>query len=256
MLLGLESEGIHVDADGGHVGVVLEGLHLVEVASLAHLEAVVAVELEQGSHRGVVAGKALHAGHGVARLQDGAVPPVGVVEGLLSLPGANHRVVARRVGVALDNPDELLARVVEVELQLVGGGGDRLAARELQSLDQVLVADLGELAALVRVQVDVIHVERRRHQALGIHTRAHRVRVRASTGGLVEAQVAQVVELEVDADLVVLESNQRQRQARVAVEPELQRDVQRVLRGALERLVGGVGLTAGAVIVAVLTALD
>ncbi len=75
-------------------------------------------------------------------------------------------------------------------------------------------------------------------------------------GCLVEAEVAEVIELEVDADLVVLESNERERKAWVAVEPELERDVERVLRGTLERLVGGVGLTTGAVIVAVLATLD
>jgi len=93
------------------------------------------------------------------------------------------------------------------------------------------VGDLGELAALVRVQVDVVDVERRRDKARRRDTVTDRVDV-GNRGGLVEAQVAEVVELEVDADLVVLERNQRQRQARVAVEPELQRDVQRVLRRA------------------------
>jgi len=72
----------------------------------------------------------------------------------------------------------------------------------------------------------------------------------------VEAEVAQVVELEVDANLVVLQRNERERQARVAAEPELQRDVQRVLRGAVEDLGGGVGLATGAVVVARLAALD
>ena len=119
MLLRLESEGVYVDANRGHVRVVLVGLHLVEIASLAHLETVVTVELEERRNRGVVAGKALHARDGVARLEDGAIPPVGVVEGLLALPGGNDVVVAADEGVALDNPDKLLARVVEVELELV-----------------------------------------------------------------------------------------------------------------------------------------
>ena len=120
MLLGLEGEGVDVDANRGHVGVVLVWLHLVEVASLANLEAIVAVELEQGRDRGVVARQALHTRNGVAGLEHRAVPPVGVVEGLLALPGRDNAIVARHEGVALDNPDELLARVVEVELDLVG----------------------------------------------------------------------------------------------------------------------------------------
>ena len=82
------------------------------------------------------------------------------------------------------------------------------------------MGDLGELAALVRVQVDVVDVERRRDKARRRDTVTDRVDV-GNRGGLVEAQVAEVVELEVDADLVILERNERQRQARVAVEPEL-----------------------------------
>ena len=78
-----------------------------------------AVQLEQSAHDGVVARHALHTGHRVTRLQHRAVPPVGEVERLLSLPRVDRGVGAVRVGVALDDPDELLARVVEVQLDLV-----------------------------------------------------------------------------------------------------------------------------------------
>ena len=120
MLLGLEGERVDVDADGGDVRVVLEGLDLVEIAALAHLEAIVAVELEEGRDDWVVASHALDTRDGVARLEHRAVPPVREVEGLLALPGVDVRIIARDVRVALDNPHELLARVVEVELELVG----------------------------------------------------------------------------------------------------------------------------------------
>ena len=69
MLLGLEGERVDVDADGGDVRVVLEGLDLVEVAALTNLEAVVAVELEEGRDDGVVARHALDTRDGVARLE-------------------------------------------------------------------------------------------------------------------------------------------------------------------------------------------
>lgn len=72
---------------------VLEGLDLVEVAALTNLEPVVAVELEERRDDGVAARHALKARDGVARLQHGAVPPVGEVEGLLALPGVDDRVV-------------------------------------------------------------------------------------------------------------------------------------------------------------------
>ena len=131
--------------------------------------------------------------------------------------------------------------MVEVQLELVGGGRDRLTARELERLDQVLVGDLGELAALIRVEVDVVDVEGRGRQVLAIDTVADRVEVGRDLRRDVEAQVAEIVEVEVDADLVVLERDQRERQARVAAEPELERDVQRVIRRAREDLAGRVG---------------
>ena len=59
----------------------------------------------------------------------------------------------------MDNPHKLLRGVVEVELDLVVGGGDRLIARELELLDEVLVGDLGEAATLIRVEVDVVNIE-------------------------------------------------------------------------------------------------
>ena len=90
------------------------------------------------------------------------------------------------------------------------------------------MGDLRELAALVRVEVDVIDVEGRSDEASRRNTVADRVRVGESGRG-VPAEVAEVVELEVDANLVVLERNEREREARVAVEPELERDVERVL---------------------------
>ena len=236
MLLGLQGERVHVDADGRHIRVVLVRLDLVEVAALAYLESVVAVELQQGRDARVLASHALEACDGVARLQHGPVPPVAEVERLLTLPRVDDRVVAGHEGVALDHPDELLARVVEVELELVGARGDRLIARELEGLDEVLVGDLRELAALVRVEVDVVHIEGGRRQVGRVDTVADRVEVARDLRRDVPAEVAEVVELEVDADLVVLERDERQRQARVAVEPELHRDVERVLRRAVEDL--------------------
>jgi len=158
VVLGLQGEGVDVDTDGGDVGVVLEGLDQVEVATLTDSETIVTVELDKCRDYRVLAGKTLNTGDGVARLQDGAVPPVGVVEGLLPLPGSNYEVIAADEGVTLYYPHKLLARVVEVEADLVGRAGYGLAARELELLDQVLVRDLGEASALIRVEVDVVDV--------------------------------------------------------------------------------------------------
>ena len=60
VLLRGEREGIHVDAHRRHVRVVLVGLHQVKVVTLTHREAVVAVELDERRHHGVLARHALN----------------------------------------------------------------------------------------------------------------------------------------------------------------------------------------------------
>ena len=148
---------------------------------------------------------------------------IGVVERLASVDlldegglGARVRAVDERV--ALAHPHELLHRVVEVQLDLVARARDRLGTRELQLLDEVLVRLLGEAATLLRVQVDIVDVQRRSGERL------HRRQRRA----LIVHAVDPLLELHIDAHLVVLERDERDRQTRVAAEPELQRDVKRL----------------------------
>ena len=231
-VLRLEGEGVDVDTRGRCVAVVLVRLDEVEVAALTLRETVLAVELDLGD------------GHGVAELRV-AVAPRGV--------GEREAVVVAGV---LDDPDELLTGVVEGELDLVGGGCDRLRARELELLNQVLVRDLGEAAALLRVQVDVVHVEGAGDQALVGDVVEDVEAVGASRDArlLDVTQVLELVELNVDLHLVVLERNQREREASVAVEPELQRNVESLLRDTVvdrygvDRTIGDGGVTEGAVI--------
>jgi len=64
------------------------------------------------------------------------------------------------VGIGLNNPDKLLARVVEVELDLVGGRTDRLVTCELKLLNEVLVGVLCHLTTLISVEEDIVDVER------------------------------------------------------------------------------------------------
>jgi len=120
----------------------------------------VAVELEERSDYRVATSHAFYASDGVARLEHGSVPPIGEVERLLALPGVDDGVIARHERIALDNPDELLARVVEVELELVARAGDGFSTSELECLDEVFVGHLGELAALISVEVDVVDIQR------------------------------------------------------------------------------------------------
>ena len=153
---------------------------------------------------------------------------VRVVERLHAVDLLDEHLVGRAVDVrvTLNDPHELLHRVVEVELDLVRRGRDRLGARELQLLDEILVRLLGEAATLLRVQVDVVDVERRSRERLD------RGRRRRRANQLVVDAVDPLLELHVDAHLVVLERNQRDRQARVTAEPELERDVERLRRRA------------------------
>jgi hypothetical protein len=115
----------------------------------------------------------------------------------------------------LNSPDELFARVVEVELDLVVGIGGRLRTSVLELLDEVLVRDLGKTAALISIKVDVVNekrsgTKRRKSESRNTSCAVHR-RSR--------------VELKVDLDLVVLKSDKRKSKTRVAVEPELKRNV-------------------------------
>ena len=116
------------------------------------------------------------------------------------------------------------------------------------------MGDLGELAALISVEVDVVDIERSGDKVGVGNTVTDGVGV-GELGRCLPAEVLEVVEDQVDTDLVVLEGDQGERKTRVAAEPELERDVECVLGGALADLVGGVGLARGAVIVAILTTL-
>ena len=227
---------------------VLVWLNPVEVVAIANLEAVVTVELEERGNGWVLTRHTLNASDGVTRLENAAVPPVRVVEWLLTLPWVDDVVIARHERVTLNDPHEFLAWVVKVELELVGRRGDRLASCELEDIDEVLVRNLGELAALVCVEVDVVDIERGSGETALAHAVADGVWVRAVR--VVPADVVQRVELEVDADLVVLQGNQWQGETRVAAEPELEWDVQGVHRGARGDDLGGEWLTAVAIVVA------
>ena len=125
---------------------------------------------------------------------------------------------------ALDHPHQLLDGMVEVEARLDRRARKRLLTRKLQLVNEVLVRDLGEAATLVRVQVDVIDVQRRVLE-VGVEHRGHR-------GGTVSGRhvaVGGARKLNVDDDLVVLQGNERQRETRVAAKEKLQGDVQRRL---------------------------
>ena len=119
--------------------------------------------------------------------------------------------------------------MVKVQLDLVGRARDGLRTSVLDLLDQVLVGVLGEAAALLRVEVDVVNIQRRGREGLGRSDAGN------TDGSLVVDRVLPRLEVHVDADLVVLEGDQGNRKTRVAAEPELERDVERLRGRALAR---------------------
>ena len=224
VLLWLERERVRVDTGAGGASVVLVGLDLVEVLTLLLLEAVLAVEdklegvegtrhlLSEGGvtttstdlhHWGTREG----GGHEGVRVRDGSLVR------LEDNVGGNGRggevpegVLGRGVGEA---PDELLDWVVVGEADLLGRGrGDGVGAGVLDLLDEVLVTLLREAATLLGVEVDVVRPDLEdRLVEEGLHV-----------GG----------EVEVDADLVVLEGDEGEVETGVAVEEEDEGEVDRL----------------------------
>ena len=204
---------------------------------------------------GIAAGTA-RAGNrvGAAEGMDGVgegIYGIGVVEGLGAEDVEEGALAVKGgavvyVGVRLDNPDKLLDGVVEVELDLVGRRADRLITCELKLLNEVLVGVLGHAAALIGIKEDVVHEERSGNERLVVGVGALD---RAAGGGGegVDGPEALVngAKINVDADLVVLESNEGESKPGVLAEPELERNVEGGLREGVTRsanLAGSVGL--------------
>ncbi len=132
------------------------------------------------------------------------------------------------VGIGLDNPDELLAGVVEVNLNLVTGRSDRLVTGVLELLNEVLVGVLGHLAALVSVEEDEIDIDRGSNQGLLVgsgDSTGSGVTIIGQGGNSPEA-LTNGAEIDVNLNFVILKSDQRQSKTGVSAEPEQQRDVQ------------------------------
>jgi hypothetical protein len=132
------------------------------------------------------------------------------------------------VGIRLNNPHQLLARVVEVELDLVGRRTNRLVTSELELLNQVLMGVLGHLAALISVEEDVVNIERSSHEGLlvsGINLLGSVIQTVHGPQALTNG-----AEINVDLHLVVLKGNQRKGKSGVAAKPEKKRHIEGGLR--------------------------
>jgi len=141
-----------------------------------------------------------------------------VVEG--GLAGQGRAVV--NVSIRLNDKDQLLAGVVEVQLDLVGGRTDGFITSELELFNEVLVGVLGHTAALISVQKHVVNVERGGNQGLvvgGGNTSGF------SGGAIHIANGPQALingaNVKVDLDFVVLKGNEGEGKTGVSAVPEL-----------------------------------
>jgi len=116
--------------------------------------------------------------------------------------------------------------VVEVELNLVGGGTDGLITSELELFDEVLVGVLGHAPALVGVQEHVVDVEGGSNQGLVVSGIELLVAAGGSNGTDSPQAFVNGANVQVNLDLVVLEGNEGKGQTGVAAEPELEGDVE------------------------------
>ena len=224
VLLGLESEGVGVDAGHGATRVVVVRLDLVEVLTGLLLEAVLAVENEleglDGADSGIRGGTLLDEAEGTLGGEEGNTGRLGEgheavgVGGIRGI-GVEDNIGVRNVGGEVpklgtsgggggSGPHELLDGVVVREADLLGlTRGNGVNTSVLDLLDQVLVTLLGEAATLLGVEVHVVTPD--------------------LEGVGVEVRLELVGQIEIDADLVVLESDEGKVETGVAVEEEDQR---------------------------------
>lgn len=168
---------------------------------------------------------------------------VGVAQELTTATRERVSVSLAVEGTDLEGPDELLGRVVEVKSVLLvrrSGVGIDLHGLLLilNLLNEVLVTQLGVLASLTRLKVDVVN-----HDTGISEGEVAQVRGRG-TGP--DKKLGSLLELELDSDLMVLQGDQRQSQTVVSAEPELERNVQDSLReqdlsGVIEELLTAQG---------------
>ena len=217
MLLGLEGEGVGVHTSVGGAGVVVEGLHLVEVLTGLLLEAVLTVEdklegvdgtngLLRESNGTTGGAKGNHGGTGQGGghegIGGGRDRHVGLEDNLTigTLGGEVPETLA--IITLIEAPHKLLNGVVVGQADLLGttGSSHGVGTSVLDLLNEVLVTLLGEAAALLGVEVDVVGPD--------------------LEGGTIGVGGELTGEVEIKTNLVVLEGDEGESKTGVAVEEE------------------------------------
>lgn len=106
----------------------------------------------------------------------------------------------------MDDPDKLLAGVVEVDLDLVTGRSNRLITGVLELLDEVLVGVLSHLSALIGIQEDEINVDGGSNKGLLVGSGNGLGSGRADGGQILDSPQALTnrSEIDVNLDFVIL----------------------------------------------------
>jgi len=127
----------------------------------------------------------------------------------------------------LNDEDQLLAGVVEVQLDLVGGGTDGFITSELKLFDEVFVGVLCHTATLISVQEDVVNVERGGNQGLVVGV-GHALAGRTGAPKVSDGPQALInrAKVKVDLDFVVLKGNEGEGKTGVSAVPELKGHVE------------------------------
>ena len=136
--------------------------------------------------------------------------------------------------------------MVEVQFDLVGGRTDRFITSELKLLNEIFVGVLGHTSALIGIKEDVVYIQRSGNQRLVVGGRDFLVSSRATEIANSPQALINRTDVQVDADLVILKSNQGQRKSGVAAVPELKGNIQSSLGQGIARsayLAGGIRVT-------------
>ena len=105
---------------------------------------------------------------------------------------------------------------------------------------------LGHTSALIGIKEDVVYIQRSGNQRLVVGGRDFLVSSRATEIGNSPQALINRTDVQVDADLVILKSNQGQRKSGVAAVPELKGNIQSSLGQGIARsayLAGGIRVT-------------
>jgi len=222
----LEGERVRVHTWVRATGVVRHRLHLVEIFTGLFLESVLAVEdklelVERTNSRGRAGGTFFNpssSGGGIDERSACTLGDRGILTTSVGLEDHGSSVCVGRevpesgIGRATfrEAPDQFLDRVVEGQSHLLRGSGrDGISTRVLNLFDEVFMTLLRESAAFFCVEVDVVAPNL--EAAIGVMGEFAR-------------------EIEVEADFVVLEGNERQVKTRVAVEEEDQWEEHVIIR--------------------------